>query len=1071
MSSPLKVYKASAGSGKTFTLAVEYIKLLVQDPSAYRHILAVTFTNKATAEMKERILSQLYGIATSHPDSESYFGIISKQFPALSSEEIRGRAGRALEMMLNDYNRFRVQTIDAFFQTILRGLARELDLSGDVTISLDSEKLLEETVDLMIKRLTPTSEEMGWLVEYIEEHLSNNDSWKIDKGLKSFAKNILSEEYQERGEELRRQIDENNGAILADFRKTLASLEKEILAETAACAEKFFSAAENSGLAVEDFFQKGRGIWSYFTKFKEGLFPEPNKYVEESIASPEKLTPKRNLSADEYSRFRSIYNKAEEIRKNRLPQLTACRLSVKRFHQLRLLNTIARVLQEENSRENRFLLAQTTFLLSKMITGNTSFIFEKTGTEIHHIFVDEFQDTSILQWKNFKVLLHDIISRGNTSLIVGDVKQSIYRWRNSDWSILNNLEKEFPGYNIKPDTLKTNRRSERRVIEFNNVLFTEAAKRISEQYHNDLGESGNELTRAYSDVIQEILPEKPERGYVEVRMVEKMADLSFKESINEQLMQTLDTLINHKAVKPSDIAILVRTNKEIALIAQEFTRRFPEHTIISDDAFLLSSSTALQLTMAVLRHLSAPEDKVNTAFLAARYSSLHNMEFDTAKFSSKEYTDSLLPAEYTQEREQLLNKPLYEQIEKIINIFGLYNIEGETPYIYTFLDLTAKYLKDAPATTDDFITYWEEEMSTKSIPSEGSEGVRILSIHKSKGLEFHTVIIPFCTWELVSARHTKTLWCTPKESPFDTISLLPIDFHKDVLNSIYKADYNHEYLYQLVDNLNILYVACTRAGKNLIIFSGNSGQKGDIMYKRLLPILAGIPQTLPDATYDEKEESFTYGEIVPSSEKQSKSGKDDNKRINPFLAHPEAHPQKFNFHERSPQFRQSRNLRRFLANEKSEQKALDNIARGELLHELLSHLRTGKELQREIKKMRLKGLIATDKESTGIEKLITRALNNPDAAEWFSGRYKLYNECAIINCGDEKESYRPDRVMAEGDKAIVVDFKFGTPKEGYRHQVEGYISKLKQLGYTDVSGYLWYIYDNRIERVQGGSIN
>ena len=177
MSSPLKVYKASAGSGKTFTLAVEYIKLLIQEPSSYRHILAVTFTNKATAEMKERILSQLYGIASSHPDSESYFSIISKQFPSLSSEEIRARAGRALEMMLNDYSRFRVQTIDAFFQTILRGLARELDLSGDVTISLDSEKLLEETVDLMIKRLTPTSQEMGWLVEYIEEHLSNNDSW------------------------------------------------------------------------------------------------------------------------------------------------------------------------------------------------------------------------------------------------------------------------------------------------------------------------------------------------------------------------------------------------------------------------------------------------------------------------------------------------------------------------------------------------------------------------------------------------------------------------------------------------------------------------------------------------------------------------------------------------------------------------------------------------------------------------------------------------------------------------------------------------------------------------------
>jgi ATP-dependent exoDNAse (exonuclease V) beta subunit len=193
MEQSLSIYKASAGSGKTFTLAVEYIMglLLPHAEKEFEHILAVTFTNKATAEMKERILSQLYGISTSHPDSESYFGIISKHFPTLSGEEIRRRAGTALGMMLSDYNRFRVQTIDAFFQTILRGLARELDLSGDVTISLDSEKLLNEAIDQMITKLTPTSEEMGWLVEYITEHLSNNDSWKIDKGLKEFAKNIV----------------------------------------------------------------------------------------------------------------------------------------------------------------------------------------------------------------------------------------------------------------------------------------------------------------------------------------------------------------------------------------------------------------------------------------------------------------------------------------------------------------------------------------------------------------------------------------------------------------------------------------------------------------------------------------------------------------------------------------------------------------------------------------------------------------------------------------------------------------------------------------------------------------
>ena len=609
MDSSLKVYKASAGSGKTFTLAVEYIKLLVASPSAYKHILAVTFTNKATAEMKERILSQLYGISYSLPSSDSYFNIVRASFPKLSDDEVRERAGRALRMMLHDYSHFRVQTIDAFFQTILRGLARELELSGDVTITLDSDKLLEEAVDTLIKRLTPTSKEMLWLVEYIEEHLSNDKSWRINETIKDFAKNILSEVYQEKGEELRTQIDANKGALLADYRKTITSIEKEILNAAHACADRFFAIAQSLSLTADDFYQKKSGIWGFFSKLKNDEFPTANKYVTTCIESPDKMSKSPALLPDARHEIVTLVEEATAMREKNLPILNSCRLSTQRFHQLRLLNSIAQMLNEENNRENRFILAQTTYLLGKMITGRTSFIFEKIGAEIRHIFIDEFQDTSSLQWKNFKVLLHDAISRGNMCLIVGDVKQSIYRWRNSDWSILNNLEREFPDYPVKSDTLKVNRRSERRIIDFNNKLFANAARQISEQYTHELGESGEELIRAYSDVEQQILPEKPQSGYVEVRMVEK-GESTFEESVYKQLMATLDTLLNQKEVKPSDVTILVRKNKEIAPIAKIFGEHFPNYTITSDDAYLLSTSTALNILIAALRYISIPDDKM-----------------------------------------------------------------------------------------------------------------------------------------------------------------------------------------------------------------------------------------------------------------------------------------------------------------------------------------------------------------------------------------------------------------------------------------------------------------------------
>ncbi len=1057
MNVPLKVYKASAGSGKTFTLAVEYIKLLVANPSAYRHILAVTFTNKATAEMKERILSQLYGISRSLPSSDGYFNVVRAAFLQFDDKEVRERSGKALAMMLHDYSHFRVQTIDAFFQTILRGLARELELSGDVAITLDSDKLLEEAVDALITKLTPTSKEMAWLVEYIEEHLSNDKSWRIHEAIKSFAKNILSEVYQEDGEELRKQIDENNGALLADYRKAVNSIEKEILTAASDCADRFFSIAENAGLTVDDFFQKKSGVWGFFTKLKNGEFPVANKYVEMCVAQPEKLSKSASLSSAARQDIVSLVEKACIMRDKNLPILNSCRLSIQRFHQLRLLNSIAKMLREENLRENRFLLAQTTYLLGKMITGSTSFIYEKIGAEIHHIFIDEFQDTSSLQWKNFKVLLHDAISRGNMCLIVGDVKQSIYRWRNSDWSILNNLENEFPGYPVKADTLKVNRRSERRVIDFNNRLFTSAAQQISAQYHNELDESGEELVKAYSDVEQEILPEKPERGYVEVRMIEK-GESTFEESVYEQLMETIGTLLNEKGVKASDITILVRKNREIAPIAKLFGERFPDYSITSDDAYLLSSSVALNILIAAMRYISKPDDRINAAFLVSRYSlAVKNKSVEITSTTSSEEIKELLPLNFHEELDDLRRKPVYEILEKLISILQLHTINGEEAYIFSFLDHAARFLKENPAALEDFIKHWDEEICSKSIPAGESNGVRILSIHKSKGLEFHTVIIPFCTWELTGGGHKNILWCKPSTAPFDAISLLPIDFQSSMLDSIYKKEYNHEYLYQLVDNLNLLYVACTRAGKNLIMFSDKSGGRGDTISKRLPELLENLG--CEGAVYDNTEQSFVYGEVVPSQEKR----REEND--NPFTVKPNSIMQKFISYDNKLSFKQSRNLTRFLAREKEEKQTLDYIARGELLHELLSKLRTGDELSRQIKKMRLQGIIATDVESDNIEKLIRNALANPHAKEWFGGRYKLYNECTILQNGGEG-NYRPDRVMVDGDTAIVVDFKFGTARSEYHAQVQKYMSLLVRMGYKSVTGYLWYIYNNIIEEVK-----
>ena len=278
MKNTLKIYKASAGSGKTFTLALEYIKLLVQNPYSYRSILAVTFTNKATAEMKERILGKLYGVANGSDSAKDYLGKVMAQMPELSEQDIRERARFAFELIMHDYGHFRIQTIDAFFQTVLRGLAKELELSGDMEIAIESKEHLANAVDTFIRELEPDQEKTRQVIRYIDEKLEEGYDWRIDKALKKFANNILEEEYQERGEQLRKEIDQEGGKAIKEFRRNVGLLKRDISNELKSIGEEFFIV--NAGRSDSDFTQKSRGAWNFFRQLKEGVLPKVSPLIE-----------------------------------------------------------------------------------------------------------------------------------------------------------------------------------------------------------------------------------------------------------------------------------------------------------------------------------------------------------------------------------------------------------------------------------------------------------------------------------------------------------------------------------------------------------------------------------------------------------------------------------------------------------------------------------------------------------------------------------------------------------------------------------------------------------------------
>ena len=482
MNKSLIIYKASAGSGKTFTLATEYISLVVENPLNYRKILAVTFTNKATEEMKMRIISQLYGIWKKLPESEKYF-ITVKEKTGFDEDLIRERAGQALNYLLQNYNYFRVETIDTFFQSILRNMARELDLTTNLRIGLNDVQVEELAVDQLIADLTTTDVLLQWILKYIMENISDDKSWNIISQIKNFGRTIFKDDYNEVGPQLEHKMSDTkffdtDAQQLRIIRQLSVERMKEI-------AESFFDTLDSEGLTINDLSNKNRGIAGFFIKLRNGIFDPSieNATVANCLENAEKWYAKNHpcrelIHSLAESTLGDILRYAVEERPKQWKLFKSADLTLRHLNQLRLLGSIEEKVHELSVSNNRFLLSNTQQLLSSLIGENDSpFIFEKIGTQLEHVMIDEFQDTSIIQWKNFKVLLSEIMSHENSSnLIVGDVKQSIYRWRSGDWRLLNNIEEQFNPHQINTLPLKTNFRSERNIIEFNNHFFGHAAE-------------------------------------------------------------------------------------------------------------------------------------------------------------------------------------------------------------------------------------------------------------------------------------------------------------------------------------------------------------------------------------------------------------------------------------------------------------------------------------------------------------------------------------------------------------------------------------------------------------------
>ena len=1050
----LTIYRASAGAGKTHKLTGEYLMLLFSQPGAYRRILAVTFTNKATDEMKTRIVQELYHLASGR--ASDYIQLLSSAY-SLTERQVREQARKILVAILHDYSAFNISTIDRFFQQTMRAFTREIGLQGGYGIEMDQELVLTEAIDNLLADLEkPESKDLlGWLLRFAEDKIEDGGGWSLRQDIMSLSREVFKESYKAFSEEVGKDIADKQA--LDAYKNELYAIIRSVEAEARRLGEEGVALLKQFALQPSDFKGGSRSPFFYFEKLARGEMKEPTATFQTLPDNPDAYTTKttppglRQIIGCVYEEGLNTCVKNIVSLFANLTAYNTAREIVRYYYTLGILTDISRQIASYREEKNVMLIADTTELLNKVISGSDApFIYEKTGTHVDHYMIDEFQDTSGMQWNNFRPLVEESLANGRANLIVGDVKQSIYRFRNSDWKLLDEqVRRDFEEEQVREETLMDNWRSCRHIVEFNNAFFTAAPAILQDLYNEALKNSSlseeertaffTKIMTAYDKSSQRVPPPFQKKdGHVRIDFLSGDEEKKWEQEAMERLPATLERLQdNGYALK--DIAILVRTNQEGALVADTLLAYKEEHpsdryNIISDDALFVGSSPAVRFLIAVLRYLRNPEDRMNKKLAMYAYQVL------TGKFGESEADESVF-----QNLQSISRQSLYEVTEGLFRNFSAYFPETEQVFVQAFLDMVSEYAQKESADLNRFLRWWDETGYRKTIATpDGQNAIRILTVHKSKGLGFKVVIIPFGDWE-IDHKPTKPviLWCHPEKKPFDRLHLVPVRYGQILSSTIFAKDYFKERLHAFIDNLNTLYVAFTRSKEELIVFSPrprkiNKEGKVEKITSIADLLWAGVETDIEDDTFERGEWWH------PASGRTAEDTLEEIPMSRLYSVSPDDRLQ-LRLHGKGFFF--------------------DNARRkhGTLMHEVLSRIRTPKDIPASVESYRLAGVINREEAAELISRL-EELLQAEEVKAWYDGSARVLNEVDILF--GKGLSKRPDRVIIKGGKVIVVDYKFGE-RQDKRHpnQVRNYLQLIRKMGFERVDGYLWYVELGKIEAV------
>lgn len=1072
------IIKASAGSGKTHRLTGEYLRLLFEDENNYRHILAVTFTNKATDEMKSRIVQELHALASG--GKSDYLEELTETF-TLTEDQVRRKAKTLLEKILHDYSAFSISTIDRFFQQTMRAFTREMGLSGGYSIEVDVTPTLMEAIDLMLSELDkPENKHLSeWLLMFMKDMVENGKSWKIETQVYELAKQLFNETYKSFSDEEHALISDKQS--LEEYKKKLMTIVKSYENELKSLGEKGLVLMNRFGITYTDFKYKTYSGFLLFTKLADGTIEKPSSRViaavdnvDACIGSKETENAIRSVFSEGLN---DILKRIVDLSKNDLFYSTAKSI-LRNFNTLGILSDIRNRLHALQQENNTLFLSDTTELLNDIISdSDTPFIYEKTGTRLTNYMIDEFQDTSRLQWNNFKPLIKESLASHNFNLIVGDVKQSIYRFRNSDWRLLEEqVPSDFRSDNVQQHVLDTNWRSDRYIVEFNNVFFKRAAFLLQQNYNAEMGAvssaeikdyASTKISDAYAHVYQ-LVPEKKQtsEGQVKISFVPTDNDNDWKADVLERLPREIE-LLQDQGFALKDIAIVVRWNSEAAEVAETLLNYKESHPdspyrydIISNEALIIDNAQSVKAAIALLRYFRNPKDDTTKMMAVYEFYRFHrNISPEEALALYRNEANGDFPEEIGAQLGYLASLPFYEMVETFFALSEGARFGKEQAYIQAFLDIVLKFSTNSSSDLDNFLDWWDEKGCKKTLfSSDDQDAIRLITIHKSKGLGFGAVIMPFTDWNIdLNPSHSDIIWCKPTVEPFSAISVLPLKYETTLDNTIFRNDYLEEKLYRYIDNLNLLYVAFTRAKNRLVAFAPYTHPPKNSIKSVADVLWRSISGAYP-LPYSAQEDVMLQDFLCQTDAGYVfELGSSDKKKVTDEK--PQATTSKTQPWKSIP-FENRLKLRLNSVGFFSDDGSRDY---GNLMHELISRVETLDDLNDAIDKKVLDGeLQETDKQA--VHEQLTQVLSMPGIAHWYSRNYSVLNEMQVLH--PIFGFSRPDRVMIGENEVIVVDYKFGENEDpAYHRQVRYYVKNIEEMGFSNVSGYVFYVKLNKIQAV------